>query len=200
MLLFERVGPLKALGRSFGLVKGRWWATFLIMLVCWLLVGLLGSFVSVVPSVVAELFAPESALANAIATVVGTTLSGVILYPYYSAVLTILYFDQRVRKEGFDLQLLAEGLGVERDPDAPLPAPFEPGPVYTPEQRAVGAVLAAAAGLGAAAARAAVVLAGGLVGARTGTRAAAARTSPSRSRSARTSASDWLPPEAPGGP
>ena len=50
--------------------------------------------------------------------------------------LTILYFDQRVRKEGFDLQLLAEGLGVERDPDAPLPAPFEPGPVYTPEQRA----------------------------------------------------------------
>lgn len=136
VLLFERVGPLKALGRSFGLVKGRWWATFLMMLVCWLLVGLLGSFVSVVPSVIAELFAPESAWANAIATVVGTTLSGVILYPYYSAVLTILYFDQRVRKEGFDLQLLAEGLGVERDPDAPLPAPFESGPVYTPEQRA----------------------------------------------------------------
>ena len=106
------------------------------MLVCWLLVGLLGGVVQLLPSVVAELFAPENALANAIATVVGTTLSGVIIYPYYAAVLTILYFDQRVRKEGFDLQLLAEGLGVERDPNAPLPAPFEAGPMYTPEQRA----------------------------------------------------------------
>jgi hypothetical protein len=136
VLLFERVGPLKALGRSFGLVKDRWWATFLIVIVCSLLVGVLGGVVSVLPSIVAEVAAPENALANAIAAVIGTTLSGVIIYPYYAAVLTILYFDQRVRKEGFDLQLLAEGVGVERDPDAPLPAPFEPGPVYTPEQRA----------------------------------------------------------------
>ena len=63
-------------------------------------------------------------------------LSGAITYPYLAAVLTILYFDQRVRKEGFDLQLLAEGFGVERDPDAPLPAPLIGDELYTPEQRA----------------------------------------------------------------
>jgi hypothetical protein len=38
-----------------------------------------------------------------------------------------VYFDLRVRKEGLDLQLIAEGTGVERDPDAPLPAPFAAG-------------------------------------------------------------------------
>jgi hypothetical protein len=136
VLLFERVGPFKALRRSFDLVKGRWWATLLILTVCWVLVGLLGGVVQILPSIVAEVAAPENALANGIATVIGVTMSGVILYPYYAAVLTILYFDQRVRKEGFDLQLLADGLGVARDPDAPLPAPFESGPQFTPEQRA----------------------------------------------------------------
>ena len=135
-LLFERTGPFQSLARSFALVKGRWWGTLLLMLVCSLLIGLLGGVVQAVPSVVAELAAPENALANAIATVVGTTLSGVIIYPYYAAVLTILYFDQRVRKEGFDLQLLAEGVGAERDPDAPLPAPLAGDERYTPEQRA----------------------------------------------------------------
>jgi hypothetical protein len=42
-------------------------------------------------------------------------------------VITLLYFDMRVRKEGFDLQLLADGLGTTRDPDAPLPAPVVSG-------------------------------------------------------------------------
>ena len=112
-------------------------------------------------------------MANGIASVIGTTIAGVILYPYSSALLTILYFDQRVRKEGFDLQLLAEGVGVEHDPDAPLPAPY------------VGWAVAAAADVGGppappsglvAAARAAVVLARWLVraGARGGRRCAAA--------------------------
>jgi hypothetical protein len=126
-LLFERVGPFKALSRSFGLVQGRWWATLLLVIVCTLLLGLVGAIVQAIPSVVAELTAPENALANGIATAIGLTLSGVIIYPYYAAVLTILYFDQRVRKEGFDLQLLAEGLGEPRDPDAPLPAPYGAG-------------------------------------------------------------------------
>ena len=82
------------------------------------------------PAAFAEIFAPENALANGIASVIGTTIAGVILYPYYSALLTIMYFDQRVRKEGFDLQLLAEGVGVEHDPDAPLPAPYVGGPSH----------------------------------------------------------------------
>ena len=104
---------------------------------------------------------------------IGSTASAAVTYPYLAAVLTILYFDQRVRKEGFDLQLQAEGFGVERDPDAPLPAPLIGDELYTPEQRAARAVLAAAAGLDAAAGRAGAVAVGVLervVGARRPTR------------------------------
>ena len=55
--------------------------------------------------------------------------------PYSAAVVTLLYFDLRVRKEGLDLQLIAEGADVRRDPDAPLPAPLV-ADEYTPEERA----------------------------------------------------------------
>jgi hypothetical protein len=131
-LLFEGAGPIQALRRSFALVKGRWWATFLLVLVGLVLVTLFGTIVSLLPQAFAEIFAPENALANGIASVIGTTIAGVILYPYSSALLTIMYFDQRVRKEGFDLQLLAQGVGVEHDPDAPLPAPYVGGPSAPP--------------------------------------------------------------------
>ncbi len=131
-LLFEGAGPIQALRRSFALVKGRWWATFLLVLVGLVLVTLFGTVVSLLPQAFAEIFAPENALANGIASVIGTTIAGVILYPYSSALLTIMYFDQRVRKEGFDLQLLAQGVGVEHDPDAPLPAPYVGGPSAPP--------------------------------------------------------------------
>ena len=62
-------------------------------------------------------------------------MGSVLTTPYSAAVVTLLYFDLRVRKEGLDLQLIAEGAGVVRDPDAPLPAPLV-AEEYTPEERA----------------------------------------------------------------
>jgi hypothetical protein len=135
-LLFERTGPFKAMGRSSSLIKGRWWASLLLVVVGYLLVTILGGIIQYGLLAVAAVAAGDSVIVNAIATVVGSTLSSAITYPYLAAVLTILYFDQRVRKEGFDLQLLAEGMGAERDPDAPLPEPLIGDDKYTPEQRA----------------------------------------------------------------
>ena len=135
-LLFERIGPFKAMGRSGSLIKGRWWASFLLVVVGYLLVTIIGSIVQYGLLAIAAVVANDNTVVDAIATVVGSTLSSAISYPYLAAVLTILYFDQRVRKEGFDLQLLADGLGAERDPDAPLPAPLIGDEKYTPEQRA----------------------------------------------------------------
>jgi hypothetical protein len=40
------------------------------------------------------------------------TISSMITLPLYAAVLTIIYYDLRVRKEGFDLSLLARGVGT----------------------------------------------------------------------------------------
>jgi hypothetical protein len=122
-LLFERIGAFKALGRSFKLVRGRWWPIFGAVIAAYLMTFVISLFVSLVPSAIANLIADDNDLVNGIASVVGGTVSQMIATPYLAAVITLLYFDQRVRKEGFDLQLLAEGLGRPRDPDAPIPAP-----------------------------------------------------------------------------
>jgi hypothetical protein len=134
-VLVERGGPFKALRRSFHLIQGRWWASFVLVLVGYLLVSIVGSVLQGILLVVVAVAAPESVIANASAQVIGYTVSSVVTYPYYVTVITVLYFDQRVRKEGFDLQLLAQGLGVERGEGEEFPA-MAAAPQYTPEQRA----------------------------------------------------------------
>jgi hypothetical protein len=59
-------------------------------------------------------------LANAVAEI--------LTRPFYAAVTTVVYYDLRVRHEGFDVVLLAEQLGI-RAPEFPAPA----GPLTGPE-------------------------------------------------------------------
>ena len=147
------MGPFKALGRSYRLIQGRWWATFALLIVCYLLVSVISGIVQFPLLIVAELVAGESALANGLAQGVGTTIGFAITYPYLTAILTILYFDQRVRKEGFDLQLMARGPRRRARPERADPAGGGGVGSAAVHARADGrgAVLAAAAGLAAAA-------------------------------------------------
>ena len=126
-LLLERIGPFAALGRSFRLVRGRWWATFGALLVGYLLVGIIAAIVQGIVMVVPSVIADGNTLVGAVSSVVGVTIGAVLTTPYSAAVVALVYFDLRVRKEGLDLQLIAEGAGVERDPDAPLPGPYGAG-------------------------------------------------------------------------
>jgi hypothetical protein len=135
-MLFERIGPFAALRRSFSLTKDRWWASFLLWIVGYLLVSIIGGVIQLGLEGIAQAAAGDNVVARAVSSAVGSIVSSAITYPFLAAVLTILYFDQRVRKEGFDLQLQAEGFGIARDPDAPLPAPLIGDDLYTPEQRA----------------------------------------------------------------
>jgi hypothetical protein len=134
-LLLERIGAWSALRRSFRLVRGRWWPTAGALLVGYLLIGIIGALVTGVIMVVPSLVAEDNTLVGALGSVVGGTVGSVLTTPYSAAVVTLLYFDLRVRKEGLDLQLIAEGADVRRDPDAPLPAPLV-AEEYTPEERA----------------------------------------------------------------
>jgi hypothetical protein len=114
-LLSEGLGPVGALGRSFRLVQGRWWPTFGAILVMNVLVGVITLIVTGL--VTAPLVGSSTGEATAaVLTTIANTLSALITLPLSAAVLTVIYFDLRVRKEGFDLQLLARGVG--QDPSA----------------------------------------------------------------------------------
>ncbi len=133
-LLFERLGPVKALGRSFALLKQRFWATLLLLIITTLLTFFVTAVVQGIPSGLTTVLAPDNEIATAVTDIIFGTIGSAMVLPISAAVFAILYFDQRVRKEGFDVQLLAEGLGAAYDPNAPIPAPLRPDPNAAPPQ------------------------------------------------------------------
>ena len=112
-LMFEHVGGFKALGRSFELVRGRWWPTF-------------GALVVAVITLFVVLFmvglifhAIESGVGvNSVGLWLGLSWLSVVIgdliaFPFIAAVIAVMYIDLRVRKEALDLELLA-GTLVQR--------------------------------------------------------------------------------------
>ena len=133
-LLFESLGPFKALGRSFNLISGRFWESLVIVIVALLVYFVIAFVIGLVFGGIAVGVDDQNDVVTSIAASVGNLIAESITVPYCTALLTILYFDQRVRKEGLDVQLLAG----DWDPDAPLPVPpsvpagYAPPPMYPP--------------------------------------------------------------------
>ena len=131
-LLTEGKKGFGALGRSYRLVKGRWWPSFALMLVAVLIAGFVSYAVQFLAFAPALTDAGESPVLLLAANAVGQTLAAALWTPLIAAFATVLYFDLRVRKEGFDLALLAERIGVAPDPArVPLAPQAEP---WTGEQ------------------------------------------------------------------
>lgn len=101
--------PTRALGRSWSLTRGNRLR----------IVGLLFVFfvILAVPFIGASLIlqmllgALDSTLARVLSTVVASVLS-FVLGPILYCILTLAYYDMRVRKEAFDLEILATQLGA----------------------------------------------------------------------------------------
>jgi hypothetical protein len=139
-LLFEGRKGTKALRRSFNLIKGRWWRTLGALIVSFLIVLVVGSIVGVIFSKTVFHAAEDSFFVRAMLQAVGGTIAGVLTTPFQAALVTIIFFDAKVRNEGFDLQLLAEGIGSTAQigpapdffPPPPGPPPGEAPPFWPP--------------------------------------------------------------------
>jgi hypothetical protein len=112
-LLTEDLRGSKALRRSGNLVRGRWWQTFLIIVLGSLLAGIVSGAISGLLTAVTFTDLGDSVLPSLILNAIGTTIATVLTTPFTAAFITVLYFDLRVRKEGFDLELLAQRVGVD---------------------------------------------------------------------------------------
>ena len=122
-LLFERIGVFGAIGRSFELVSGRFWSILLLMIVT-ILALLVVSFVfGLLLGGIGVAVSEDSEAVGAAVTFVAAVIATAITTPIFAAIISVLYFDQRVRKEGFDLQLLAEGVGEQGSYPTGLQAP-----------------------------------------------------------------------------
>jgi len=130
ILMVEDKGVFNSIGRSFSLAGGqirRLAALFIFWVyVSWSLLLLLFLPLGYVSDWVTPL-SPEQPVWYSVAWQTVTQLSEILLMPIFMIGCTLLYLDSRVRKEGFDVELLA---------NRTLAQPPAPPPLYplTPEQ------------------------------------------------------------------
>ena len=118
VMMTEGVRGRKALRRSRQLVRDFWWRAFGVAILDYILSGILSSVISGLILGISAVSASSNSLAGIVLNVIAGTLSKVLTTPFTAAFVTVLYFDLRVRKEAFDLQLLAQRIGVEPSPEA----------------------------------------------------------------------------------
>jgi hypothetical protein len=105
-MMAEDIGPIRGMRRSWNLVSGSWWRAFGILVIVFIMWLVISYGLFILFSIIAALFSTGDFQA-AVVQVAGTVL-GAVLTPIWSIAITLLYFDLRVRKEGLDLDQLAQ--------------------------------------------------------------------------------------------
>jgi hypothetical protein len=103
-VMLEGASPFTSLSRSWGLSKSCTAHIFFSLTLAWLLYFVLVAIVTVIGQLMLSL------------AIVGilTTILVIPVYPLLSIVSTLLYYDLRIRKEGFDLEMMSKDLGAAR--------------------------------------------------------------------------------------
>ncbi len=109
-IVVEGLGPIQGMRRSLRLCSARYWPVLGIALLSGIITSTLASVIGGVPGVLALLIGyrwgfPLVAL--------GSTATAVLVEPLTAIIATLVYFDLRIRQEGFDLQIMARNLGTD---------------------------------------------------------------------------------------
>lgn len=108
-LYTENAGPLESLKISFRLISGHWWRSATILTVAlfiWLALSLIGG---IVIAVVAIFVRGNLLNVMAVAQVIGVVIN-IFIYPLITALISAIYHDLKLRREGGDLAARASSL------------------------------------------------------------------------------------------
>jgi hypothetical protein len=103
----EHLGPIKGLSRSYQLVRGEWWRTLGILLLLQIMIGIISFALGAIFTPLFGVLPGLSLEVRDSLSQVASTLVQAIIEPVPALAIALLYFDMRVRKEGYDLDELA---------------------------------------------------------------------------------------------
>ena len=123
VVVLEGLGATAAMGRSMDLVRGYWLRVAGTMVLLGLIVGVIQMAIlwPLNMIVVGGLAKASPAVAQAVSQIINA-LASMVLFPLSMTGLVVLYYDLRVRKEGFDLQLMTQQIGTKIGYTGPPPA------------------------------------------------------------------------------
>ncbi len=124
----EKLGVMACLQRSAFLSKKALWRIFLIFLLTIILAIAIELALSI-PNYIAVGLRGTPSLPFQIWGIIAGFLSKTVAVPIGAIAIALVYYDQRVRKEAFDLQLMMQALG---EPTAPPPIAPPPPPAMPP--------------------------------------------------------------------
>ncbi|HJQ46226.1 MAG TPA: hypothetical protein VJ870_07880 [Amycolatopsis sp.] len=109
-LVLERSGIGESLRRSRLLVRGAWWRVFGVLLLTLIVQEIISVIIQIPFSLqlFANLDSPATAsasLGTQLLSALGTVVAETIVTPFVAGATVLLYIDQRMRKEGMDIQL-----------------------------------------------------------------------------------------------
>jgi hypothetical protein len=113
-LMLESVGIFGALARAVRLTQHQFWRLLGLLLLVTLVTGVAGGILQLPFTVTGQVFLAGSAdtgyglLIYLLLTSVGTVVSSAVLQPFSAAVSALLYIDQRIRKEAYDVELMTQ--------------------------------------------------------------------------------------------
>ena len=112
-VVVEGRSPVAAIRRAFEIVQGSWLRVSGIALVILLVMVGLGLLVQIPFALASYIAAPEGASAlGSLFRFAGGLLVGIVTPPVAAIAFTLLYYDLRVRTEGYDLRALSQEMGV----------------------------------------------------------------------------------------
>jgi hypothetical protein len=106
-VMIEELGPIKAMRRSFALVRPRFWPVLGIAVVSGIMAATLSSILGTPFNLLAEAIGLHWGF---ILLAIGSIIPALVASPFVAIVATLVYFDARIRHEGFDLQMIARGI------------------------------------------------------------------------------------------
>jgi hypothetical protein len=105
-LVIEGKKGSKALGRSWRLAKGNFWRLFGALILAYIMTSLIASVLSIPGAIVAGILGAQGWAVAAL----GNSLAAVVTTPFRTLITVLLYFDLRIRKEAFDIEVMAQEL------------------------------------------------------------------------------------------
>jgi len=121
--MLEGLGVFRALGRSSSLAKGSIFRLILIFLLMACLVLALSFLFAVPGQILALATGGRFFLLSTLLQSLGSFVAGVLAGPVSTIATALVYYDQRVRKEALDLQLMMGAIGQSAAPQPVMPPP-----------------------------------------------------------------------------